>query len=412
MTSVYLGTYKTQFMVFSKTVISYFAMLFFLLLSCEDSTKKENNLQSKETAEIKSAEPEYSYKGEPLRVAIIGLTHDHVHWILGREKYGDIEIVGIVEPNRQLAEKHGKQYGYSMDLVFNTMEAMMEVVKPEAVMAFNAIFGHLEVVEYFAPKGIHIMVEKPLAVNLDHAKKMIALAEKHEVQLMTNYETSWYGSSYKAFDLVHKERKFGDIRKIVFNTGHPGPIEIGCSKEFVAWLTDPKLNGAGALNDFGCYGANLATWLMKGETPLTVSSITQTIKPDLYPNVDDDATIILTYPKTQVVIQASWNWSHNRKDMAVYGTNGYVYCKNGEDMEVLEDEKAGPYSKKAEPLAKGIHDPFAYFTKVIKEGLPTQPFSLSSLDNNLIVMQILEAAKHASKTGETVVWDEFFTSKP
>ncbi len=399
-------------MSFPRTSAYLLAFLIFTLLSCESRNKKENNPKSNETVEANSIEPKYLYQGEPLRVAIIGLTHDHVHWILGREKFGDLEIVGIVEPNNELAKRHSKRYGYSMDMVFNTMDEMMERVQPEAVMAFNDIYGHLEVVEYFAPKGIHIMVEKPLAVNLGHAEKMIALAVKHNVQLMTNYETSWYGSNYKAFDLVHKEEKIGDIRKIVFNTGHPGPKEIGCSNEFLEWLTDPKLNGAGALTDFGCYGANLATWLMKGELPQTVSCITQQIKPDIYPNVEDDATIVLTYPKTQVVIQASWNWSHNRKDMAVYGTHGYVLCKNGEDMEVLENEKAGPKLLKAEPLNKGVHDPFAYFTKVIKEDLPMDSFGLSSLDNNLVVMQILEAAKHASKTGETVVWDEFFTIKP
>ena len=399
-------------MSFPRNTAYLLAFLIFTFLSCESRNKKENNLQSNETVEAHSNEPHYLYQGEPLQVAIIGLTHDHVHWILGREKFGDVEIVGIVEPNNELAIRHSERYGYSMDMVFNTMDEMMQRVQPEAVMAFNDIYGHLEVVEYFAPKGIHIMVEKPLAVNLGHAEKMIALAEKHNVQLMTNYETSWYGSNYKAFDLVHKEEKIGDIRKIVFNTGHPGPKEIGCSNEFLEWLTDPKLNGAGALTDFGCYGANLATWLMKGESPQTVSCITQQIKPDLYPNVEDDATIILTYPKTQVVIQASWNWSHNRKDMAVYGTHGYVLCKNGEDMEFLENEKAGPKLLKAKPLNMGVHDPFAYFTKVIKEGLPMDSFGLSSLDNNFVVMQILEAAKHSSKTGETVVWDEFFNIKP
>lgn len=67
---------------------------------------------------------------------------------------------------------------------------------------------------------------------------------------------------------------------------------------------------------------------MKGKTPLSVPCITQTIKPKVYPNVDDDATIILTYPEAQVVIQASWNWSHNRKDMSVYGQHGYVKMVN------------------------------------------------------------------------------------
>ena len=94
--------------------------------------------------------------------------------------------------------------------------------------------------------------------------------------------------------------------------------------EFLSWLTDPKLNGAGALFDFGCYGAGLMTWLMNGEKPLTVTAVTQQIKPEIYPKVDDEATIIITYPKAQAIIQASWNWPFDRKDMEVYGATGSV----------------------------------------------------------------------------------------
>jgi len=51
------------------------------------------------------------------------------------------------------------------------------------------------------------------------------------------------------------------------------------------------------LTDFGCYGANLMTWFNNGERPISVTAITQTIKPDIYPDVDDEATILLTYKK-------------------------------------------------------------------------------------------------------------------
>ena len=146
-------------MSFPKTFAYLLALLIFTFLSCESRNKKENNLRSNETVEANSNEPEYVYQGEALQVAIIGLTHDHVHWILGREKFGDVDIVGIVEPNNELAKRYSKRHGYTMDIVFNTMDEMMEAVQPEAVMAFNNIYGHLEVVEYFAPKGIHIMVE-------------------------------------------------------------------------------------------------------------------------------------------------------------------------------------------------------------------------------------------------------------
>ena len=79
-------------------------------------------------------------------------------------------------------------------------------------------------------------------------------------------------------------------------SGHQGPKEIGCSADFLNWLTDPVKNGGGAVVDFGCYGANLMTGLMNGKAPVSVTAVLRHIKPDVYPKVDDDATILLEYP--------------------------------------------------------------------------------------------------------------------
>lgn len=344
----------------------------------------------------------------PLRIGVVGLVHTHVHWILGRPKADDIEIVGIVEPNRDLARRYAEQHGYKMNLVFDTLEEMVAKTKPEAVTAFNSIFDHLSTVEYCAPRGIHVMVEKPLAVSWEHAQRMAALAKEHGIHLLTNYETTWYGSNARAYQLIHEEKGIGPIRKLVFHHGHPGPIEIGCNPEFLDFLTDPVLNGGGALTDFGCYGANLATWLLRGQTPETVYCVTQQLKPDKYPKVDDDATILLTYPQAQVIIQASWNWPYSRKDMEAYGQNGVIECLNGEDMLVATELDKPRLAEKAAPLTQGRHDPFAYLAGVVRGQIKVQPNDLSALENNLIVMQILEAAKHSAKTGERVVWAEFF----
>jgi len=262
-------------------------------------------------------------------------------------------------------------------------------------------------VEYCAPKGIHVMVEKPLAVNWEHARKMKELAKKHKIYLLTNYETSWYASNYAAYDSIINSGKIGDIRKIVFHTGHQGPIEIGCNPEFLEWLTDPVLNGGGALTDFGCYGANLTTWLMQGVKPISVSCTVQQIKPHMYPKVEDEATIVLTYPNSQVIIQASWNWPYSIKDMEIYGNEGYIFCINSFDMEILEKGKKESVEIKATPLPKRVNDPFALLQQVIQEDYSLPPFSPSSIENNIIVMQILEAAKISAKTGSTVFWDDF-----
>jgi predicted dehydrogenase len=381
------------------SLILLFSVIYVLFCQAQNPNPESN---------MKLKNDSYKYTGSPLRLGIVGLSHSHVHLLLSREKYGDIEIVGIVETNRDLAERYSIKYGFPLSIVYSSIDEMLDAVHPEAVAAFNMISQHVDVVEHCAPRGIHVMVEKPLATTVADAEKMISLAKQYNIQLITNYETTWYGSNAEAYNIINNENKIGEIRKIVFHTGHRGPVEIGCNPEFLEWLTDPVMNGGGALTDFGCYGANITTWLMKGETPLTVSCVTQHIKPEIYPKVEDEATIVLTYPKAQIIIEASWNWPYNRKDMEVYGKSGYVYCKNNTDMVFMENEGSPVNDLKAEALPFGFHDPFAFLTKVVKENYSMAPYELSSPENNLIVMKILEAARYSQEIGKTVVWAEFY----
>ncbi len=346
-------------------------------------------------------------ESEPIKIGVVGLVHSHVHWVLNRASDGDFEIVGIVEPNQELAERYLNQYKLPMSLIYPTIEAMLEHTEPEAVTAFNTIRDHLKVVELCAPKGIHVMVEKPMAVNLEHAQKMVDLAKKHQIFLLTNYETTWYSSNHQIKKILADEPEvFGDIRKVVIHDGHPGPQEIGVDAEFLEWLTDPYWNGAGALTDFGCYGANLSTWLHHGHRPLYVSAITQQIKPHIYPKVEDEATIILAYPQAQTIIQASWNWNYSRKDMEVYTEKGYLHALNGKDMKVMRSEKAGAVLETAPDLPISTNDPFTYFMEVIKGNIILHAEDLSSPENNLIVVQILEAAKRSASEGRVVFLKE------
>ncbi len=137
---------------------------------------------------------------------------------------------------------------------------------------------------------VSAMVEKPLTISLDDALAIRRVAREHKIHVLVNYETTWYASNKAAYDEV-REGRIGEIRRVVVHDGHQGPKEIGVPPEFLNWLTDPEQNGAGALYDFGCYGVDLMTWLMQGETPQTVTAVVNHDKPQLYPHVDDDATI-------------------------------------------------------------------------------------------------------------------------
>jgi len=344
-------------------------------------------------------------QNEPLTVGVIGLTHTHVHWIFESEKRGEIQIVGIVEPNRDLARRYADQHGFSMDKVFESPAQMLVVQTPEAVTAFGTIYDHLQVVETFAPLGIHVMVEKPLAVSLEHGRKMASLAREHGIHLLTNYETTWYPTHHKIFEVVNQEQSIGPVRKVVVRDGHKGPKNIGVDPEFLEWLTDPVLNGGGALTDFGCYGANLMTWLMEGEKPLSVTAITGQFQPDNNPKVEDEAIILLRYQDAVAIIQASWNWPIGRKDLEVYGTEGAVFADNRHDYRIRIPTGYDTFEEASLNLPERdtpLDDPFAYFRAVVRGEVTPGPYALSSLENNLMVLEILDAARRSAANGRTV----------
>jgi len=308
-------------------------------------------------------------------------------------------LVGIAEPDTHLSEKYVGLAGIKPNIVFNDLGKMLDATHPQAVAAFTSTRGHLEVLRACAARRIPVMMEKPLAVGMEQAREMARLANEAGIQLVVNYETTWYPSNTLAYSMAVDKKSFGEIRKIVVHDGHSGPKEIGCPEEFLHWLTDPVENGAGALFDFGCYGANLATWLMGNERPLTVTAITQQIKPQIYPKVDDEATIVLTYPKAQVIIQASWNWPYNRKDMEIYGTAGYFVALDRENVRVRQSEQ-GEQAYKADPLSAPMDDSVNYLAAVAQGRIRLS--GLSSLENNLIVTEILDAARRSAQSGSTV----------
>ncbi len=335
-----------------------------------------------------------------IRVVIAGMNHDHINGILREYNKGKVDIVGIAEPNKQLQLKFGKQYQLPDSLFFTDLKKLLLLKKPDAVLAYNAAAEHVNTIEICAQLGISVMVEKPLAANLEQAKKIESLAKEYHIRVLTNYETTWYPSYQDIFNTISKD-SIGAIKKMVVHDGHQGPKEIGCSVEFLKWLTDPVLNGAGALNDFGCYGADLMTWLMNGQKPIAVTAVTRHYKPGIYPNVDDDATIIVEYPSSTGIIEASWNWPFSIKDLEVFGEKGYMHALNNSSI-VMRMRENRNSTKNAEPLAAPINDPMIYLSAVLTKQIPGTD-DQSSLKYNMIVMQILDAAKRSAKTGKRIV---------
>jgi len=345
-----------------------------------------------------------SYTGgaqQPLRVAIVGLEHGHVEGFLSAlPRHADVKLVGIADADSNLIAKYKQKYNLPDSMFFKSEANMIEVRRPNAVLVYTSIAQHRPAIDIAAQYGVSVMVEKPLAVSVEDAEHIRDVANKFHIQVLTNYETTWYASNRAAY-MEASQNRLGPLRKIVVHDGHQGPQEIGVPPEFLNWLTDPAQNGAGALFDFGCYGANLATWLMHGEMPETVTAVLNHDKPQLYRNVDDDATVILQYPHAQAVLMASWNWPFGRKDMEVYGATGYAITVGADQLRVRREHDSSEQVASAPGLPSQERDSLSYLAAVLSGQIQPKD-DLSSLETNIKVVEILEAAKQSARTGQAV----------
>ncbi len=340
--------------------------------------------------------------GTPIRVAIVGLTHGHVKGFLHTlPSSTSAKLVAIVEPDTALAKKYADQYHLDSSLFYTDEETMLNKLHPDAVLGYGTIADHRKVIEIAAKHGVNSMVEKPLTTTVADALAIRKAAQEHHVQVLVNYETTWYNSNAEALAEI-KSGKLGTVRKVLVRDGHEGPKEIGVGPEWLPWLTDPAQNGAGALFDFGCYGADLMTVIEQGKAPETVTAFAQTHKPDIYTRTEDDATVILGYPGAQAILMPSWDWSFAVKNMEVYGTGGQFFTVAGKDIITrYKGEKVESAAHPAPALAQNQSNSLDYLAAVLHKEIDPAG-DLSSLETNMVVVQILDAARESIKTGKTV----------
>ena len=329
------------------------------------------------------------------KMAVIGLVHSHVWGHLPRMfKGSDVKLVGIAESIPDLVVEAKKVVGESVP-IFLDYKKMLDDTKPDIVWSFVANNQHLEIVQACAPRGIHVMFEKPLAATYKEALAVQALARKHHIKVMTNYQMAWWAANYAAKQQVDAGA-VGQVWRLHGVVGHGGPGASGPrSQYFFEWLTDPVKNGAGALMDFGCYNALWSLWYLG--KPETVYAQTNQLRPQTFPKVEDNSTMILHYKNGVGIYEGSWDLPRSYQDLEVFGLKGSVYLQNGKvDLRKGRETQ----SVAIEPLPPERSDPIAYMVNALRNSKEIE--GMTALDINVGVAEIIEAAKQSVKTGRAV----------
>jgi predicted dehydrogenase len=336
------------------------------------------------------------------RFAVVGLDHDHV-WsrLKALLKTPDTELVAIADTHPELIEKAKAQVPPSVKF-FSDYTEMLDQMKPDVVIVTTANNLHLPILRACARRRIHFFTEKPMASTGADAREMARLGSEAGIKLMVNYWNFWSPATQEAAARL-KDGELGPIQKMIVEFGHQGPNEIGASKEFTAWLYDSKKNGAGALIDFGCYGAAWAMWI-KGR-PQRVFAYSLKLKTAQHNEVEDDAVILLEYTDATAILLPSYDWPYNKAQAEFFGPrgsmlvmgDGLLYQAAWKNTNI-EDPSGMPVP--IPPLPPGMTDGIDYFLDCLRNNKPIA--APSSAELNVGVNEIIDAAIESLRTGKAV----------
>src|SRR5262245_1021298 len=237
---------------------------------------------------------------DKLRVGVLGLSHDHIWDNLQQlAASGEGVLVAAADPHPELQE-HVRTFG--CEQIFADYAEMLDSVPLDAVYIYADNRQGVDLAVQAAARGLHIMIEKPMASTFAGADRMRGAARAAGVQLMVNWPFAWWPHLQHVLTLIDQAR-IGEVFQVNYRSAHAGPRELGCSPYFSEWLYDPRRNGAGALMDYCCYGAALTCQLLG--LPARVTGVSGRIaKPDLM--AEDNAVLVMQHARAISTSTASW----------------------------------------------------------------------------------------------------------
>jgi predicted dehydrogenase len=334
----------------------------------------------------------------PIRVGVLGLTHDHV-WSNLKELsvHPAARIVAAADRHQTLlgrveSEFHARPY--------SNYATLLDSEELDAVYIFADNATGAELTEMAASRGLHVLIEKPMAANQAGAERMMKATQDAGTRLMVNWPFAWWPQMQEAIRLASLGA-IGDLWQVRYRAAHAGPRELGCSEFFCEWLFDPKLNGAGgAYIDYCCYGALLARVLMGLPTEVTaVGGCLIKTEP-----VDDNAVLVMRYPKGMAISEGSWTQIGNLTAYltVIYGTEGTLLLEPRHGGQLFRATTKCP---KGEPLSvpeppAELRSSATHFISCVQSGEPF--WALCDPQACYDAQVILEAGVNSLTAGQTI----------
>lgn len=330
-----------------------------------------------------------------MRVGVLGLTHDHVWDNLDTlARHPKAALIAAADARLELREK-ARAYGF--EHLYEDPQQLLEHVNLDAVYVFSDNRQSAELGAQAAKRGLHVMVEKPMAADYVGAVELVAAAQAAGTQLMVNWPFIWWPSLQYALRMIAGGR-IGRVFQVHYRAAHAGPREVGCSPAFSEWLLDPHRNGSGVLMDYCSYGAAL-TCLLLG-LPSRVTAIASRVQKLDLP-AEDNAVVIMQHAAAVSTSVGSWTQIGHMTSYVpmFYGTDGTLVVTHDSVSLATRDSESGTELDIPAPAPED-ESSAAFFIHRILSGEPIT--GICGAHVSLAVQEVLEAALASALEGRTI----------
>ncbi len=314
-----------------------------------------------------------------------------------------LELTAIVNHKADSMAEFGNRFGITRR--YETVETMLKDGGVDALVVSTPNYLHAPQTIAALKAGVHVMVEKPMAMNADEAEQMCEAAEKSGALLMVAH--CWRFDP----DVLWLKEQSSKLGRIIRTKGYGVHVHWGPS----GWFTQRQFAGGGAMADMGIHALDTARFLLGDPKPVSVYAKIGTYYKDF--DVDDTGVILVEWENgTTSYIESGWWQPHSDGPEAatqLYGMEGFgqlfptrveIRKRRPEALEGMKEERievidAGFEFPRKEHCPQSLYDAqLNYFVKCVEVKQLPNPGGLEGLMN----MKVVDAAYESSRTGKVV----------
>jgi len=332
-----------------------------------------------------------------IRIGFTGTGYINTIHARAAQKIPGVELAGVANHRPESMAQFAEAFGIRHQA--ETVEALLEAAEIDCLVVSTPNYLHAPETTAALTAGVHVMVEKPMALNAGEAAAMIRAGERHGALLMVAHcwrfdpEAQWLREQVRA----------GRIGRVIRTKGCGVHVNWGPG----GWFTQAEFAGGGALADMGIHALDTARFLLGDPWPESVYARIGTHYGDY--DVDDTGVLLVSWEGgTTSYIESGWRQPHSDGPEAatqLYAQKGFgsIYptlleLPDGDGREVERIDPGYPFPR-ADHAPQSMYDAqMAHFIESIRSGETPVPGGEEGLVNMLVV----DAAYRSARTGEAV----------